>query len=347
MDYFDQTFKKNWAGPEHWKLRKVVRRPDATEPTAVKPRRERKEPFKIDFSTPTTKEAKARAKELFIGSARGAGLTLPKLASSSRRTSKNKKSREKRDEHVLPDDMHFSSRQLVTLFLKPKFSLKMRGQRVAEGADGEVDENFWAQAAAEQANNRKGSSDIDDGAEGAIPFNTQFFHDDDDDGPGFDDGFEGDIGDMARSTDPGEQDLLAETQGQQRRVRPTAVNYTKKAKRVDVRKLKENIWRGLNIDIPQKKEESDDMDIDELDEEGTNPKEARVFDSVLQDLEHQYPAEKLSEISTSFCFICLLHLANERGLKIETGEEHASLEDRPVGNIWNLKVFRDPSAMSS
>ena len=26
LDYFDQTFVKNWAGPEHWKLRKVVRR---------------------------------------------------------------------------------------------------------------------------------------------------------------------------------------------------------------------------------------------------------------------------------------------------------------------------------
>lgn len=26
LDYFDQSFLKNWAGPEHWKLRKVVRR---------------------------------------------------------------------------------------------------------------------------------------------------------------------------------------------------------------------------------------------------------------------------------------------------------------------------------
>ncbi len=26
MDYFDQSFLKNWAGPEHWKLRKVVRK---------------------------------------------------------------------------------------------------------------------------------------------------------------------------------------------------------------------------------------------------------------------------------------------------------------------------------
>jgi condensin complex subunit 2 len=26
MDYFDQNFLKNWAGPEHWKLRKVIRK---------------------------------------------------------------------------------------------------------------------------------------------------------------------------------------------------------------------------------------------------------------------------------------------------------------------------------
>jgi len=79
---------------------------------------------------------------------------------------------------------------------------------------------------------------------GSIPFNTQFFHDDDDDGPGFDDGFDGDL---AGTADPGEQDLLAGTQGKTRRVRPEFIKYTKRAKRVDVRKLKENIWKGLKI----------------------------------------------------------------------------------------------------
>jgi hypothetical protein len=83
---------------------------------------------------------------------------------------------------------------------------------------------------------------------GAIPFNTQFFHDDYDDGPGFDDPFDGD-GVGVPDADAGEQDLLAATQGQTRRVRPEFVNYAKRAKRVDVRKLKENIWRGLNIVI--------------------------------------------------------------------------------------------------
>lgn len=73
----------------------------------------------------------------------------------------------------------------------------------------------------------------------------------------------------------------------------------------------------------------------------------------------------MEEISTSFCFICLLHLANERGLKIEVGGDHIIPDDdgegggdaedhevereerRKVGNIWSLNVYRDPSAIAS
>lgn len=91
---------------------------------------------------------------------------------------------------------------------------------------------------------------------GAIPFNTQFFHDDYDDGPGFDD--DGDVGEPLPEMDAGEQDLLAATAGQTRRVRPEFVNYAKRAKRVDVRKLKDNIWRGLGIKIAEAKEADGD-----------------------------------------------------------------------------------------
>ena len=43
-----------------------------------------------------------------------------------------------------------------------------------------------------------------------FPFNTQFFQDDDNDSPGFDNGFDCD------PAVPGEQDLLAEMQGKTR-----------------------------------------------------------------------------------------------------------------------------------
>lgn len=145
----------------------------------------------------------------------------------------------------------------------------MRGHRapLTENSDGEIDEQFWAKAANEAAARQEegdesefcltlDSATLDlwfpDVGDGSIPFNTQFFHDDYDDGPGFDDAYDG--GGSAAPpdlADEGEQDLLATPAGQTRRVRPEFVKYAKRAKRVDVRKLKENIWQGLDIVVPE------------------------------------------------------------------------------------------------
>jgi len=83
-------------------------------------------------------------------------------------------------------------------------------------------------------------------------------------------------------------------------------------------------------------------------EDGEALTEAREFSSVISNLRTNYTNEKMSEISTSFCFICLLHLANEQGLKIEVGSE-GKLEALPeeedvraeeVGNLEALKVWK-------
>ena len=54
----------------------------------------------------------------------------------------------------------------------------------------------------------------------------------------------------------------------------------------------------------------------------------------------------MQDINASFCFICLLHLANERGLKIEVGESPGAEDegqpeegDNKVGDLWGLKVI--------
>lgn len=80
-----------------------------------------------------------------------------------------------------------------------------------------------------------------------------------------------------------------------------------------------------------------------------------------------YPEDKMEEISTSFCFICLLHLANEKGLRIQGDstrllqeqEEEAGAEgdesdakDEPaegtkfVGGLEELRIFKDRVATS-
>jgi condensin complex subunit 2 len=49
------------------------------------------------------------------------------------------------------------------------------------------------------------------------------------------------------------------------------------------------------------------------------------FTQVLKDLKSFYHPQKYSEISTSFGFICLLHLANEKGLEIVNQEDYEDL----------------------
>ena len=79
--------------------------------------------------------------------------------------------------------------------------------------------------------------------------------------------------------------------------------------------------------------------------------DVRVFGSVISGLQKTYPREKMEEISTSFCFICLLHLANEQGLQLQSstdGSHEAEIGEDPedetiscvkVGKIWDLKVW--------
>jgi condensin complex subunit 2 len=92
--------------------------------TKPKARAEKKEAFKIDFLTPSDPEQdlKETAKELFAPVTKGAGINLPGTGATAKKS--KRKPREKRDDHRLPDDMHFSSKQLVTLFLKPKFFVR-------------------------------------------------------------------------------------------------------------------------------------------------------------------------------------------------------------------------------
>jgi len=209
--------------------------------------------------------------------------------------------------------------------------------------------------------------------DGAVPFNTQFFQDDDDFGGGFGGGFDdGYDGGGAAPVAGEDEDLQAAAQGQVRRIRPEFVNYAKKVKRVDVRKLKENIWKELDIVVPPQVHRFSFLSSIMLtrylkDEEEaprsrppTDPNDARQFTRVISGLRKSYSKEKMEEISTSFCFICLLHLANERGLKIEpdadgvvgpTMGDDSDGEDvsvrKQVGDIWGLNIYRDPDAAPS
>ena len=102
-----------------------------------KPRKE-KEVFEIDFFSTDDVD------EDVLFATGGASINLPKTQWKS-------KSR-----NLLPDDMHFNSKQLLRLFLKPKAMLHakktgstnaIRGVGGDESVPEDVDERYWAEAA--------------------------------------------------------------------------------------------------------------------------------------------------------------------------------------------------------
>lgn len=256
LGFFDQALQKNWTSAEHWRIRKIK---DVNKPASETKKRKEKEPFEIDF-----------------GSSLDSSLTdlLYTQASSNSAISLAKKDWKSKSRNLLPDDKHFNSKSLLSLFLKPKARLIQRstglGSRSMFGQAkqdnqpiGEMDEAFWAQQKGpEETALPDGDYDANFFQDDALPF-AGADNDEDDDDLEFADAQEhlggGDGGmteavggmtamfngeTMANPMGAFGETLVAAT----RRVRPEYVNYARVAKRVDIRRLKENIWKGMDME---------------------------------------------------------------------------------------------------
>jgi condensin complex subunit 2 len=256
LSYFDNALRKNWAGPEHWKIRRIKDTKKASAPAPSK--RKDKAPTEIDFMSsldPTLAEM------IYTPAASNSAISLPKTQWKSR------------TRNLLPDDKHFSSRQLVRLFLKPKARMGSRRQglggqrhttRQEEIPEHEMGEAFWARkeniAAHVSPDEKAPQGDYD----------ANFFQDDGlyfnnnppDDDEMFADArevispdLEGDLAAGSQGINGIPADVGGTQEGafgtqlvtQSRRLRPEYVQYARVAKKVDVRKLKEEMWRGIGF----------------------------------------------------------------------------------------------------
>ncbi|KAI9717536.1 MAG: hypothetical protein M1812_004677 [Candelaria pacifica] len=320
LSYFDQALRKNWAGPEHWRIRKIK---DVNKPSApATSKRKEKEPFEIDFASPIDP---ALAELIYTPASSNAAISLPKAQWKSK------------TRNLLPDDKHFNSRSLLRLFLKPKARMgtrrpggsKVQSNKVEEIPEGEMDEAFWARKQDPAA------IDTEEAPQG--DYDANFFQDDglalpggvaDDDDEDFADaredfspGADGVVG-----TANGINDVLAASQEgafgsqlvtQNRRLRPEYVQYARVAKKVDVRRLKEEMWRGIGLKDETPTQTPSKPTEPPIPDPGNAPLK---FTSVMNNLQSVYPKQAMADISTSYCFICLLHLANEKGLELGNDE---------------------------
>ncbi|CAJ2501081.1 Uu.00g039340.m01.CDS01 [Anthostomella pinea] len=349
LGYFDQALQKNWSGPEHWRIRKIK---DASKPETAARQRKEKEPFEIDFASPLDFKM---AETIFTPATSNATISLAK---------KDWKSKTR---NLLPDDKHFNSQQLLSLFLKPKARMSSRRARFgskigafgnAEQQDnahaGDMDEAFWAQKESLQ-------STEEDAALPQGDYDANFFDDemplpgggmldDDDDlefadardhfSPGVDAPPTEAIGitamlDGGMTTGGFGTQLVTST----RRLRPEYVQYARVAKKVNIHRLKEEIWKGMGaLDTHDEEPDRSRLPTPPTEEDVMTQKAQEPtlkFTNVMNNLQSVYPKSTMDDISTSFCFICLLHLANEKGLVIDNTPELLELDIR---KDWKAEV---------
>ncbi|CCJ28307.1 unnamed protein product, partial [Pneumocystis jirovecii] len=301
FEYFDQALRRNWAGPEHWKIQRLrkgrslyniylylyfLEKIEITEP---KKQREKKEPFLIDFFDKQPIDFHA------LFSPGGATIYLPKTQWIS-------KSR-----NLLPDDIYFNSKQLLSLFIKPKPKVYNFYFRIIYL----IRLDIWKIYKFSESRDSEQSA-----------YDINFFNDD------HDNVMDQDIHDDDQFVDAKDEIFSNEDEVKTDaeifnsfittsfKTKPDQLNYAKIAKRVDVRQLKDNIWAELKLESLNKNRTS----------HATLVKTERKFTDIMKGLKKVYPEKEMADISTSFCFICLLHLANEKGLIIENNEDLTELK---------------------
>ncbi|KAJ1916749.1 hypothetical protein H4219_003619 [Mycoemilia scoparia] len=298
LSYFDTKTIKSWAGPEHWKMPLPKSSTQSSVPDQKRKKQE-KQPFFIDF----IEGEEPNEDVIFALPPRKTAILMNKNAS-------------KGDSFTLPKDTHYSSKNLFNLFLKPKMRFQVRSTN--SSSTNSQSEGHPAEFGGFQM----------EGEEDALHLSQEKdlsgIMEDDDENDFFDDPIGPSDGDIQNATSSaiGSGGNI-ESMPELKLIKPLYVNYARRAKRVNVKKLKDNLWHGLSGTKDEASKTTPDEQGDANNESEAaqdSMKGEQKFSELVGGLKDMYPKEKLSEISVPFCFICLLHLANEKGLTIENEE---------------------------
>jgi hypothetical protein len=361
--YFDMKALKNWAGPAHWKFPTGINRRLKTKKTILEQVVEEQEQEEQKNSQDSkaiapVKESKkskkaSRAEQNtssngIIDFVSGSLLDLSILTKKPRESVISstllsklslKRSVEKAGDFVLPVDSHIKVSSLFHLFMKPSlrfFHHSKGGRAPANGLHSEQSDIYV--------------NDDDDGEDGYdMEFGVEG-HGNDHEGQNLEN--EQSIFGGLEDDYSGRQLLKAE-----RIIEKIDVHYEKIAKRVDVKKLKKSIWDHLEKEekiltskqekeLQEERRPEDMIDKENMTHETENQmqtlsnefnkaqistctnKPTTSFAHVVENVAVKVP----SNVTVSFYFICMLHLANEKGLELKGQEDLSDFQIRAGNN---------------
>lgn len=300
----------NWAGSAHWKKSSAARKKSLQKENIESIL----QPETMVASKKKTKETTIKYVDLYKVSPEIESLfEAPKKSRKTRNdplqlTDATKKKNMKTN-NCLPLDSSITLRDLTSLFGRPNDQL----MRTAP-----------AGVSIEESTNRRKTVAFYDTAE---PFDDGV-DDSYDDGPGFN--FTGDedggrVDDFTRSTNFVEKNIVGV-----RLIEKVSIGYATVAKRVDVRSLKKNLWAELEARIGDEEKFADIQEEDSVSTPLTSfsvpieketatvlsPEQTQVsFQSIVNTMDSK---QTQADATVPFYFICLLHLANEKGLFLDS-----------------------------
>ncbi|XP_060643445.2 condensin complex subunit 2 [Anolis sagrei] len=297
--YFSPRTMSMWRGPEHWRF-KLRQQGEANTEKPTK-RKAPKKAFEINF------EEEVNFEPYFCKTRAATTLTKSTLENQSKKG------------NTLPADFHYDPDNLTCLFLKPSHRLcKMPQQGTSPSRDDEAGEYDY--------NNPNDTSNF-------CPALQDVDSDDDDIPADFvgqggmfemtahpaslvnqDGEFHGAVNGLDITT-YAESNLVAEPQ----KVNKMDIQYAKVAKKMDMKKLKQTMWRLLTYTLKDQTE--DENESLEKSNGYSIVSEQKVFSSITKDLLHRLPPTMAKNLSIPLAFASLLHLANEKNLKLQGLED--------------------------
>lgn len=314
MAYFDDKMKVNWKGPEHWKVSALKNSKNFTSETANK---------STNKSLSVEPQAKKKNQNVIINFFEKDDMNHEdKLFAEPKNPAVIMKKTSNGESPDLPDDIRYNSSRLINLFQKPQISIIFSSHKKnfqKNGLNNQLtDENFFAEQYKEQEEQDETERFAHSIHQAEFEeFNNDFGGDDGYNGIDFNDVLEGDLKDKPKDDDDDNRNALFKRRNE-------FINFSRVAKRVDIKLLKDNIWNT----IQSVKSESPPIDSTDLDERQSTPSAdtKTKFADIVSSVSKLYEVEARKELSTSFCFICLLHLANEHSLTINANESNDDLE---------------------
>jgi condensin complex subunit 2 len=300
-EYFNSQALENiqgnmWAGAAHWKKMRPRRKPKAAA-------------NEKDAPGTVTKKRKGRtAKTKSNGFVVNLSKVVENLDDLLRKPHKSKKkgsdplqltkaaqTKHSKNENLLPLDVGMGVDSLTSLFLRPNSSIM---------------EMYIAS---------KPTKNVGFGGVETWGNDDDSYGGDDHGGAGYDFGGDGD-NDL-------EEFVVPELEGV-RKVEKVHVGYATVAKKVDVKRLKHDLWVELESTFQQREDlpADDDEELKEKDDDGTEIDEPDVprtpkndghlsFQETVREMQS---TQTQTDVTLPFYFICVLHLANEKGLALES-----------------------------